>query len=616
LFVFLIIIIKKRCPDGKIRLYCKGADSVLYRRIQEGEPFLEQTKKHVHHFAEEGLRILVYAYAVIDEERYETWRKIYQEAGVSLERRQEALADVAELIERNLNLLGATAIEDRLQEGVPDTIQSLTLAGIKVWMLTGDKLETAINVGYACSLIQKDSKLLVLAHDEGRDSVSQKLKRGFRLTENWEGDHTVMVIDGFSLAKIMEESNEEIGGISGVIAGLQTGLNSGVTSGGSGSLLAEFLSLTSLINCVICCRVSPIQKAQIVQAVRRGMSRVTLAVGDGANDISMIQAAHVGVGINGREGMQAARASDYSIAQFRFLKRLLLVHGHWNYLRVSKFFLGSFYKCMAFYLTQAVFQPFAGFSSTSLYEQWTLASYNLFFSSLPVIFIGMFEKDLTEHTLLSFPQLYYIGNKSTMYNFTTFSQWMLSGIYHAIVVSVVPFYMYGYVLGLEWGNDDGLYLLGTFVYTSVIFVVTFKIGFLESNHWTWANQLANWGSIAIWFIYQAVYSQLINLGYVSYGIFSELWQNPKYLLVVTLTTVMALLPDILFKFVKLAYYPEVYQQFQLLERLGSGRTVRSSSTTSSSLPVDTPASTIHSNNNNKNNNKNNNARAEHELVIL
>ena len=378
-----------RCPDGKIRIFCKGADSILYKLLAD-DTNLEVTREHVDHFAEGGHRILVYAYSEIEEDRFEKWRRIYQDAAVSMERRHELLSAACDLIERNLTLLGATAIEDRLQAGVPDTINSLLRAGIRVWMLTGDKLETAINVGHACSLINKDSQMVLLAHSDAEDvlSVAHKLQRGFRMVEEADGEHTVMVIDGHSLAKIVAEPE----------------------------LVSQMLSLGALVNAVVCCRVSPLQKAEVVNFVRHGMDKVTLAIGDGANDVSMIQAAHVGIGITGREGTQAARASDYSIAQFRFLKRLLLVHGHWNYVRVSKFFLGSFYKCMAFYLTQAAFQPFNGFSATSLYEAWTLASYNLFFSSVPVIFVGMFEKDLISYTLLHFPQLYQVGSMNQIFN--------------------------------------------------------------------------------------------------------------------------------------------------------------------------------------------------------
>ncbi len=130
---------------------------------------------------------------------------------------------------------------------------------------------------------------------------------------------------------------------------------------------------------------------------------MTLAIGDGANDIAMIQASHVGVGISGREGLQAARIADYSIAQFRFLQRLLFVHGRWNYIRTGKYILATFWKEMVFYLVQALYQRYNGYTGTSLYESWSLTVFNTLFTSLPVILLGIFEKDLRADTLLAVP---------------------------------------------------------------------------------------------------------------------------------------------------------------------------------------------------------------------
>lgn len=116
----------------------------------------------------------------------------------------------------------------------------------------------------------------------------------------------------------------------------------------------EYLLYTIATRCkaVICCRVSPLQKALVVKLVKKYSNSILLAIGDGANDVSMIQAAHVGVGISGVEGLQAARSADFAISQFRFLKKLLLVHGLWAYQRLSKMIFYYFYKNVALYLTQ------------------------------------------------------------------------------------------------------------------------------------------------------------------------------------------------------------------------------------------------------------------------
>lgn len=123
---------------------------------------------------------------------------------------------------------------------------------------------------------------------------------------------------------------------------------------------SDFLDLCISCKVVICCRVSPMQKAEVVDLVTTNTKSVTLAIGDGANDVAMIQKANVGVGISGAEGLQAACASDYSIAQFRFLKRLLLVHGAWNYSRICKLILYSFYKNVCLYVIELWFAIYSG----------------------------------------------------------------------------------------------------------------------------------------------------------------------------------------------------------------------------------------------------------------
>ena len=196
-----------------------------------------------------------------------------------------------------------------------------------------------------------------------------------------------------------------------------------------------FFDLAVIVDSVICCRASPGQKASLVKQIRNKVKKsVTLAIGDGANDIAMIQEAHVGIGITGKEGFQAARISDYSIAQFRFLQKLLLVHGRWNYIRTGKYILGTFWKEMFFYLTQALYQRFNGYTGTSLYESWSLSMFNTLFTSLPVIFLGIFEQDLSATTLLAVPELYAQGQRNAAFNFQKYIWWMFMAVSEAVVV--------------------------------------------------------------------------------------------------------------------------------------------------------------------------------------
>jgi len=324
-----------RCPDGKIRIYCKGADTVILERLNDQNPHVDQTLRHLEEYASEGLRTLCLAFREVPEQEFQEWYQVYDKAQTTVGgTRAQELDKAAEIIEKDFYLLGATAIEDRLQDGVPETIHTLQEAGIKVWVLTGDRQETAINIGMSCKLLSEDMMLLIINEETAeatRDNIQKKLD-AIRAQEHGtvEMGTLALVIDGKSLTYALERDLEKM-----------------------------FLDLAIMCKAVICCRVSPLQKAMVVKLVKKYQKEsILLAIGDGANDVSMIQAAHIGIGISGVEGLQAARSADVSIAQFRYLRKLLLVHGAWSYHRVSKTILFSFYKNITLYLTQFWVCPF------------------------------------------------------------------------------------------------------------------------------------------------------------------------------------------------------------------------------------------------------------------
>ena len=327
-----------RCPDGKIRVYCKGADTVILERLNEDNPHVDVTLRHLEDYASEGLRTLCLAVREIPEQEFQEWYQVYDQAQTTVGgNRAEELDKAAEIIEHDFYLLGATAIEDRLQDGVPETIHTLQQAGIKVWVLTGDRQETAINIGMSCKLLSEDMMLLIVNEESPeatRDNIQKKLDAiRTQAQGTLEFETLALIIDGKSLTFALEKDMEKM-----------------------------FLDLAVMCKAVICCRVSPLQKALVVKLVKKYQKEsILLAIGDGANDVSMIQAAHIGVGISGMEGLQAARSADVAIAQFRYLKKLLLVHGAWSYQRVSKTILFSFYKNITLYMTQfwvGLFPPF------------------------------------------------------------------------------------------------------------------------------------------------------------------------------------------------------------------------------------------------------------------
>ena len=322
-----------RMPDRRIVLFCKGADSIIYSRLKKGEQkdLRRTTAEHLEMFATEGLRTLCIAQKEIDEETYQKWNLEHDAAAAAIIDREDKLETVSDAIERDLNLLGGTAIEDRLQDGVPDTIALLGEAGIKLWVLTGDKVETAINIGFSCNLLSNEMDLIVFKVEEDNlEAAGAELDRHLKTFDITGSDEELkiartqhkapepthaIVIDGDSLKMVLEEE-----------------------------LRQKFLLLCKKCKSVLCCRVSPSQKAAVVQMVKDGLDVMTLSIGDGANDVAMIQEADVGVGIAGEEGRQAVMSSDYAIGQFRFLQRLVLVHGRWSYRRLAETTANFFYK--------------------------------------------------------------------------------------------------------------------------------------------------------------------------------------------------------------------------------------------------------------------------------
>ncbi|KAK9478590.1 hypothetical protein V1514DRAFT_280325 [Lipomyces japonicus] len=411
----------------------------------------ENTLSHIDEFATEGLRTLVYAHKFMTDDEFKHWDKIYTDAITSLDNRAQKIESAGELVENDLELCGATAIEDKLQVGVPEAIDKLRRAGIKLWMLTGDKRETAISIGHSCRLIHDYSTVMILQSQD--PDMASKMAAAMLELESGNIAHCVVVVDGGTLTIIEKDM----------------------------TLMTLFVDLGVKADSVICCRASPSQKALLVTAVRSKVkTAVTLAVGDGANDIAMIQAADVGIGIAGKEGLQASRSSDFSVGQFRFLLKLLLVHGRWNYVRLSKYVLSTFYKEFFFYLTQAMFQRFTMYSGSSLYESISLTMYNTLFTSLPVLCLGIFMQDLSPETLVAVPELYSTSRLNKHFNLRIFVGWMAVASSQAVLVTFTMFYVYA----IMWPRDNGLYPMGTLNFAAIIFAIAVKLNFVEMHNRT------------------------------------------------------------------------------------------------------------------------------------
>ncbi|KAJ2727799.1 phospholipid transporting ATPase, partial [Coemansia sp. D1744] len=596
-----------RCEDGRLMLLSKGADSVIMDRIRANQERLRQaTLGDLELFANHGLRTLCLGYRILDEAEYTAWKRDYDHAMASLGDRESEVEAVSDRIERELQLIGGTAIEDKLQDGVPATIAQLALAGIKLWVLTGDKTETAINIGYSCNLLNNDMQLVVVTggDHEGTRAQLERALREFgdthadlsfagggggalagvaakspgawrRLVRRMQGEQS-STDPAFQHARNAAQSRGRRGGVKGVWDDIRTrnvpveqsglqlrhdvplGL---VIDGASLKFALEddlaplLLELAVRCQSVLCCRVSPLQKALVVRLVKQGLGTLCLAIGDGANDVSMIQEADVGIGISGEEGLQAVMASDYAIAQFRFLQKLLLVHGRWSYLRITSMILNFFYKNVVFTISLFWFQIYCQWSVANIFDYTIITLYNMLFTSLPPGALGVLDQDLPAFAGAVVPQLYKRGLYKLEYSMARFWMYIADGMYQSAVIVFLVVYTYYFSFagernGLDSANGDDLGTVGAF---SVILATNLYMA-MNNRSWTWVMPLALFIGIAllvgVFFVYGVIYNTEFSSG-AAVRIFAQ----PNFWFMLALTSVLCLLPHYMVKFVRSAWYP-------------------------------------------------------------
>uniref|UniRef100_A0A663N3V4 Phospholipid-transporting ATPase n=1 Tax=Athene cunicularia TaxID=194338 RepID=A0A663N3V4_ATHCN len=546
-----------RSSTGDIFLFCKGADSSIFPRVKEGK--IDQIRSRVERNAVEGLRTLCVAYKKLTAEEYSNAQKLLQNAKLALQDREKKLAEVYEKIERDFILLGATAVEDRLQEKAADTIEALQKAGIKVWVLTGDKMETAAATCYACKLFRRNTQILELTtkkieeqslHDVLFDLSKTVLRHNGSLTrDTFSGLSTDMqdyglIIDGAALSLIMKPRQD----------------------GSSGNYRELFLEICRNCSAVLCCRMAPLQKAQIVKLIKLSKEHpITLAIGDGANDVSMILEAHVGIGIIGKEGRQAARNSDYAIPKFKHLKKMLLVHGHFYYVRISELVQYFFYKNVCFIFPQFLYQFFCGFSQQTLYDTAYLTLYNISFTSLPILLYGLMEQHVSADTLKREPSLYRDVAKNALLRWRAFIYWTFLGVFDAVVFFFGAYFLFDNTIVTSNGQMFGNWTFGTLVFTVLVFTVTLKLA-LDTHYWTWINHFMIWGSLVFYIIFSLLWGGIIwpflNYQRMYYVFMQMLSSGPAWLGIILLITV-SLLPDVLKKVLCRQLWPTATERIQV-----------------------------------------------------
>ncbi|CAI5516593.1 unnamed protein product [Closterium sp. Naga37s-1] len=603
-----------RTPEGNLVLLCKGADNIIMDRLggsdvaQRHRPITEQ---HMRTYAEAGLRTLAIAWKEIGEEEYASWQARWEGAKANM---ADVAAQAAELealadeMERGLTLLGATAIEDKLQVGLPQAIEAMAAAGIRLWVLTGDKLEMAVNICGACisapsaieamaaagirlwaieAMAAAGIRLWVLTGDKLETAVN--IGFACRLLRPGMQQHVAFLEDNDKLAAdaaaagtdpaeqhgVFLEDNDKLAAAaaaagadpaefaaSAIRAQILSAKSAATAPGAShaaphaliidgkalthvladAALRSDFLRAALACASVICCRVSPKQKAQVTELVGSEGGMITLGIGDGANDVGMIQKAHIGVGIAGEEGQQAVMAADFAIGQFRFVERLLLVHGSWSYTRITYMIKYFLYKCHTFAFTIFFFNGLAMFSGSPVYVDWLLVMFQVLFSALPVAAVGAFDQDVKAVYHLRYPGLYAQSQRNRLFTVGAIGMAMGKGMVQATILFALSFLP----LLLSSSGADGRVLdltaQGSILFTALVLAVNLDLA-ITIQYWTLMHHMAVWGSIALWFIFLAIVSYVpATLSESFYGMAPMLLPRPAYYLIVLLATVATLLP--------------------------------------------------------------------------
>ncbi|XP_030377308.1 probable phospholipid-transporting ATPase IIB isoform X3 [Scaptodrosophila lebanonensis] len=490
-------IIVKDSKSGEITFYLKGADVVMSSIVQYNDWLSEESGN----MAREGLRTLVVAKKVLTEEQYNDFEMRYNAARLSITDRVAKVASIVESLEREMELLCLTGVEDRLQEGVRPTLEMLRNAGVRVWMLTGDKLETACCIAKSSQLIGRNQELHVLRTVKTRTDAHEELNKFRRKQGN------ALVLSGESLEVCLQYYRP------------------------------EFLELATASPAVVCCRCSPTQKAQVVQLIQKYTGKRTCAVGDGGNDVSMIQQADAGVGIEGREGRQASLAGDFSIPQFSHISKLLLIHGRRSYKRSAALSQFVIHRGLIITTLQAVFSAVFYLSSVALYQGFLMVGYSTLYTMFPV-FSLVLDQDITSETAVTYPELYKDLAKGRSLSYKTFFIWVLVSIYQGGVI------MYGALILFV---DEFIHIVA--ISFSALILTELIMVALTVRTWHRLMVLAELFSLALYLISLAVLHEYFDWEFIwSYDF---LWK-------VSLITVVSCLPLYIIKFLRKKCSPPSY----------------------------------------------------------
>uniref|UniRef100_A0A9L0JJT7 Phospholipid-transporting ATPase n=1 Tax=Equus asinus TaxID=9793 RepID=A0A9L0JJT7_EQUAS len=484
---------------GEITFYMKGADVVMAGIVQYND-WLEE---ECGNMAREGLRVLVVAKKSLAEEQYQDFEARYVQAKLSVHDRSLKVATVIESLEMEMELLCLTGVEDQLQADVRPTLETLRNAGIKVWMLTGDKLETATCTAKNAHLVTRNQDIHVFRLVTNRGEAHLELN-AFRRKHD-----CALVISGDSLEVCLKYYEY------------------------------EFMELACQCPAVVCCRCAPTQKAQIVRLLQERTGKLTCAVGDGGNDVSMIQESDCGVGVEGKEGKQASLAADFSITQFKHLGRLLMVHGRNSYKRSAALSQFVIHRSLCISTMQAVFSSVFYFASVPLYQGFLIIGYSTIYTMFPV-FSLVLDKDVKSEVAMLYPELYKDLLKGRPLSYKTFLIWVLISIYQGSTI------MYGALLLFE---SEFVHIVAI-SFTSLILTELLMVA-LTIQTWHWLMTVAELLSLACYIASLVFLHEFIDVYFIA--TLSFLWK-------VSVITLVSCLPLYVLKYLRRRFSPPSYSK--------------------------------------------------------
>ncbi|EKG05137.1 phospholipid-translocating ATPase, putative [Trypanosoma cruzi] len=427
------IIVRERrgVGEGGYKYLMKGADTKMASVLRLTDWLYESCQE----LSQVGLRTLVFAQRTLTEELFETFLAKYNEANADLgDTRNSSLDAAMRIIERDMKLVCVTGVEDELQDDVTTSLETLGMGGIKVWILTGDKVETATTIGHSTRLIPRNGVVEVMASSTEEDAVRfleklaaryALLSRGACISRPW-----TLILDGTSLSFCLSESVSRI-----------------------------FVEVSQTAYSVIVARCSPTQKAAVIHTMRKYCDkRVRMAaIGDGGNDVSMILAADVGIGVEGLEGKQASMAADFSITKFAHCVRLIMWHGRRSYCRTCRMSQFIMHRGMVYSVVQAFFSLLFAGTTMSIFNGYLLMGYTTIFTMAPV-FALVLDEEIREKDVSEFPQHYKELLKARSMNTRSFLQWVWISIFQGGTMMF---------LSLELFSEE-LFQLVAVAYTSLL----------------------------------------------------------------------------------------------------------------------------------------------------